>query len=165
MFFICKKHIIFIFILFLSPTVSVGQECRRSLVDGSGLGSLMRLCSDGSWGCSRLKCWLGPEDSIPRWRTHRADIFVLEMIGVSSLPYPLFLGAVWGSLKHISWLLPDQVIQKKRKEEVIASYMMLASEVTPCLFCNILLGARRSPHSVWEGTTQSWIPWSREHWG
>lgn len=98
----------------------------KSFVDSSGLGSLMRLWSDGTWGCRHLKClkrWLGLEDSVPRWHTPRAGIFVLEVIGLSSLLHPSFLEAIWRSLKHISWLLPDQVIQKKRKEEATASFM------------------------------------------
>lgn len=63
-------------------------------MDGSGLGSLMRLHSDGSWGCSHLKRRVGLEGSLPRWRTHRAGIFVQKMIGLCSLPRTPFLGAV-----------------------------------------------------------------------
>lgn len=128
----------------------------KSFVDSSGLGSLMRLWSDGTWGCRHLKClkrWLGLEDSVPRWHTPRAGIFVLEVIGLSSLLHPSFLEAIWRSLKHISWLLPYQVIQKKEEGGSHSIFYELASEVTPCLFCNILLSAHGSPSSVWKGTT------------
>lgn len=129
----------------------MGQEFRRSLVDGSGLGSLMRLCSDSSRGCSHLSVeW---DWRIPRWHTH--GLVYLWWRWWVLVPYHIpFLGAVWVLLKHASWLLPEW---KKNKEEATVSFMSWPqkSHFTISL---ISYWVHKSPYSVWEEATQGWIP-------
>lgn len=77
------------------------------------------------WQLQSSEAVTGLDYSFPRWLIHKAHTFVLKMTGLSSSPHAPFHRAVWGSLQHTNWLLPDQVIQEREsKEEATVSFVI-----------------------------------------
>ena len=82
---------------------------------------------------------------------------------LSSLPCGSLLRAAWPSLQHVSWLLLEQVIQKKTRQSYGALYD-LTSEIIVCHFCNVSSFMQISSSHCWGGVVhKEWIPRGKVH--